>query len=353
MNGVKPHTELLDVLKKRFPNVGIGSQPENVSTKDSKVVFSGLPGVFTIKPVYISINTVEELKELGGIPDSFYDKVKDTHEMPKMNPEELKNAKSKHPDFCRALSKYVYGNSREVKDYESILNEKRFPASIAFYSGDAIDVYAGHPLEISGPVALSYDTVRMHEGSKIIFEEGNGSLTTNTFSSERQVYIENVGQNGLSGATGAKGTDVNNKNKNGGDGGRGANGASGGTSSDIKVALGDVIGLPVTVKSTGGNGGNGGAGGAGGKNSSSYGGKGGSGGNGGDGGDGGNSGNIYITYKSGDVSNWVVISTGGKGGVGGNGGAGGKGDDGSGSNGSPGKPGNGGSTGSITIEPEK
>lgn len=70
----QPHTSFIATLSERFPNIEIGSQKEKVNTEnyDGELLFSVMPNNNYILPIYVTVNTVQELKELSGISDAIF-----------------------------------------------------------------------------------------------------------------------------------------------------------------------------------------------------------------------------------------------------------------------------------------
>lgn len=344
----QPHTTFMTMLSERFPNIEIGSQKEKVNTEDydGELSFSVMPNNNHILPIYVTVNTVQELKELSGISDDIFVNEPDHHVMPRQSYEQLSKSKSIHPDYCCAFSKYIYGNSQEVMEYAECINEKRFPLRVALYSGTELVIEADKPLIIEDPqgqpVVISYDKIIMKKGAKIVFKT-NSILKSNSLTTESDCEFINIGGDGGDGGAGAAGASDTSKGGNGGAGGNGSKGANGTSAGDVEVTIGNVDGKTVVAKSVGGKGGSGGSGGNGGNGSNN----GGAGGNGGDGGNGGNGGTIRITY-SGNPGAFSASALGGNGGTGGTGGTGGNGDN-KGANGTSGNGGAGGEVGKIII----
>ncbi|TDB62106.1 hypothetical protein [Photorhabdus khanii] len=353
MNKVKIVAETLAELHEYYRLTDIERQPKQLKTADfdGPVVFSDDPKIATVSPAFFTVQTIQELKRLGGVPDSDYGPggMEPHHPLPEpYSAERLANVTGNHADVCKAFRAYIYGDSALVKDYENILNAKRFPLKIALYGGDSITISAGNPLIVQSqdnhgePIVLVYEQITVEPGGQIIYRT-NGAVQANTMTmvsaldlNNDSFNIINQGNNGSHGANGGSGGDgkngsngnagQNNKNScakaatagtngaNGVDGGSGSNGENGGNAADINLKVGQVTGV-VSLASIGGNGGDGGNGGHGGiggnggngGSSTDYcsagrggnGGSGGDGGNGGNSGKGGNGGNIYFRYDSG------------------------------------------------------
>ncbi|NRN27203.1 hypothetical protein [Photorhabdus heterorhabditis] len=408
MNKVKIIAETLSELREHYRLTGIERHPKQLKTADfgGPVIFSDDPKIATVPPVFFTVQTIQELKRLGGVPDSDYGPggMEPHHPLPEpYSAERLANVTGNHADLCKAFSAYIYGDSALVKDYEDILNAKRFPLKVALYGGDSIIISADKPLIIQSrdnhgePLVLVYEQITVEPGGKIIYRT-NGAVQANTMtmvsslgSDSDPTNIINRGSDGNHGGNGANGTDgktgghgnAGQDNKSscakaatsgtngtyGTDGSAGSNGENGGGANDIVLKIAYLTGT-VNLESTGGNGGNGGNGGKGGRGgnggngggSTSYcsagrggsGGNGGKGNNGGNGGKGGDGGNIYVTYESGSPvfnakSAGGMRGEGGYAGYGGGGGYGGSGSP-SGSNGKIGASGNDGLAGATGVK---
>ncbi|ERT11981.1 hypothetical protein [Photorhabdus temperata] len=384
MDKIRTVAETLAILHQYHHPVGIERQPKQLKTADfdGSVIFSDDPKIATIPPAFFTVQTIQELKKLGGVPDSDYGpgKMEPHHPLPEpFSAERLANAPGNHIDLCKAFRAYIYGNSALVKDYEDIINAKRFPMKVALYSGDSITVAASNPLIVQSqdghgePVVLVYKQITIEPSGQIIYRT-NGTVQTNIIakvsisdSDDEPYNIINQGGNGSNGGNGNNGYDgrsgnngnagKDNKNScatgatagtngsNGIDGGVGSNGGNGSNAYDINLNVNHITGS-VNLETIGGNGGDGGNGGNGGI--------GGNGGDGGNGGKGGNGGNIYFNYTSGTptISAKSVGGYGGARGYAGSRGIGGYGGSGSpsgstGPNGVSGKDGIVGTTGAV------
>ncbi|MEK9495962.1 hypothetical protein V2H77_05750 [Photorhabdus sp. P32] len=408
MDKIRTVSETLAVLHQRHHLFGIERQPKQLKTSDfdGPVVFSNDQKTATVLPAFFTVQTIQELKALGGVPDSQYGsgKMEPHHPLPEpFSAERLADVFGNHIDLCKAFRAYIYGDSALVKDYEEILNAKRFPMKVALYSGDELTITKDKPLIIEDkdcygePVVLIYNQIAIEPGGEIIYCT-NGKVKANTIvvngSAQKPDFISKgsdgangfdgeLGRNGFSGGDGVAGIEkaygcaveatAGTDATDGSSGGLGMGGGNGGNAYDIVIDVELLIG-PINLVSIGGNGGNGGDGGHGGNGGTGgnggnkvgecSAGSGGNGGNGGDaghagnGGNGGDSGNVYINVSEGQP----VISVQSYGGHGGNGGKGGKGGEGgkggaghssqsgvSGQDGIDGKPGEAGVAGKIYV----
>ncbi|NHB89756.1 collagen-like protein [Photorhabdus tasmaniensis] len=371
MDKIRTVAETLAILHQYHHLVGIERQPKQLKTSDfdGKVIFSNDPKTATVPPAFFTVQTIQELKELGGIPDSEYGpgKMEPHHPLPEpFSAERLANVTGNHIDLCKAFRAYIYSDSALVKDYEEMLNAKRFPMKIALYSGESITVTADNPVIVEDkdgygePVALVYDQIIFEPGGQIIYHT-SGSINANKVIGNEGSAKENIvnrghdGAEGLEGEPGNVGADGSNGSEGvghkngcyfdgtpgtdgtcGAVGAIGGNGAPGENVNDLTMNVQSLTGL-IRMLSKGGNGGNGGHGGMGGHGGrggnggtvttswdyqwcvpgcGGNGGPGGDGGNGGNGGKGGDSGNIYINFSDGNPI-LDVASFGGLGGEGG------------------------------------
>ncbi|WP_157975420.1 collagen-like triple helix repeat-containing protein [Photorhabdus sp. CRCIA-P01] len=386
MDNIRTVAETLAILHQNHRPFGLERQPKQLKTSDfdGPVIFSNDLKTATVPPAFFTVQTIQELKALGGVPDSRYGpgKMESYHPLPEpFSAERLANVPGNHIDLCKAFRVYIYGDSALVKDYEEMLNAKRFPMKIAFYSGEEITISEDNPLIIMDkdnygePVVLVYNQITIEPEGKVICYT-NGRIETNVLQGigYGPYHFFNKGVDGEDGVTGTSGSSGVNgvdgspglKNKNtyvtpptpgtdgtkGSPGMRGSDGEPGSAAEKLTVVSAQVGGM-IYLESEGGDGGNGGHGGDGGDGghggdggycgghgyvttSSLY--RAGNGGNGADGGDGGNGGNgghsgdggdIEFNYSTGnpDMSYWSMpglegaSGRAGKGGKGGDGGS--------------------------------
>ncbi|MDB6371858.1 hypothetical protein [Photorhabdus bodei] len=377
MDKIRTVTETLAILHQNHHLIGVERQPKQLKTSDfdGKVIFSNDPETATVPPAFFTVQTIQELKALGGVLDSEYGpgKMKPHHPLPEpFSAERLANVSGNHIDLCKAFRAYIYSDSALVKDYEEMLNAKRFPMKVALYSGEKMTISSDNPLVVEDkddygePVVLVYEQIIIEPGGQIIYRT-NGRIEANTIVGNENTGKENVvnrGSNGADGLDGAPG----NQGANGSDGkdgkdskngclisatsgtdgasgsvgGLGGDGAAAGNANDLTITTSQSLTGTVNAATIGGNGGNGGRGGLGGRGgnggnggnwgngtikwcpagAAGNGGAGGNGGNGGRGGKGGDSGNIYINYSDGNPV-LQVVSINGLGGEGGKAGWGG------------------------------
>ncbi|MDB6371861.1 hypothetical protein [Photorhabdus bodei] len=347
MDKIRTVAETLAILHQNHHPFGLERQPKQLKTSDfdGPVIFSNDLKTSTVPPAFFTVQTIQEMKLLGGVPDSRYGpgKMESYHPLPEpFSAERLANVPGNHIDLCKAFRAYIYGDSALVKDYEEMLNAKRFPMKVAVFSGENITVTNSNPLIIKDkehagePVVLVYNQITIEPEGKIICYT-NGRIEANIIQgvgSGPQHFISKGldGEIGAPGATGNSGTDgvdgsPGRQNKHtclisptsgtdgikGSSGAQGSGGAPGGEGPRLTVVCDNVDGQ-IELWSAGSDGGMGGNGG-----------RGGNGGNGGNGGYGSFYGNVA------DYSHYVTVGTpcqpaiGGCGGDGGDGGDGGNG----------------------------
>lgn len=363
-----------------------------------------------LKPVYVTVQSIDDFKEFGGIPDDLYASgaVQEHHYIPPEWPtDKMKRLEElslrERIMICKAYQAYIFGNSQKVQSYKEIIQNLFFPAQVALFSGENLYVESGEILTIKSPspdvpVVLSFIKVTVEAGGRII-NTCPVTWLVNTFEQQGDVSPYNLVCKGADGkpgtdndskpgpsAPGKKGPDGEDDGKHcviqphNGDPGQpgltgetGGNGVSGSDASSGKFTF-DTVNGPVILGSLGGNGGDGGKGGDGGQggsgglpgNMSKYctkqaypgvGGKGGNGGPGGKGGDGGNGNEVYFNYTTLESGGSISVyqpkdqCQGGKGGSPGQPGKGGEGSEsaGSGEPGQVGENGKNGKYGSVYI----
>uniref|UniRef100_UPI00159EBC18 collagen-like triple helix repeat-containing protein n=1 Tax=Photorhabdus luminescens TaxID=29488 RepID=UPI00159EBC18 len=306
MDKIRTVAETLAILHQYHHPFGLERQPKQLKTADfdGPVIFSNDPETATVPPAFFTVQTIQELKALGGVSDSRYGpgKIEPYHPLPEpFSAERLAGVSGYHIDLRKAFRAYIYGDSALVKDYEEMLNAKRFPMKVALYSGEEITITADNPLIIEDkehcgePVVLVYDKITIEPEGKVICYT-NGRIEANVIQGfgGKPLQFVHKGRDGETGAPGATG----NSGANGVDGSpgrqkkdtcvtpptsgtdgtkgspgtKGSDGEPGGMADKLTVSAAHLDGM-VYLVSKGGDGGNGG-----------YGGDGGGGGNGGDGG---------------------------------------------------------------------
>lgn len=326
----------------------------NTGDTPGPTVLSRDPAESAIAPSFLMLRNIDEVKEVGGVPDTVFadGEVGRSAPVQPFNPATMRLRRFS-PEICAAMGAYLFGDSALVRSYKDVLNALRFPMAVAVHEVQEVIVTKDHPLIISGdgygnPIALIFKKVTVEPGGEIIWKGAGGVL-----SAEEMIYQQRPGEEpdhpnlvstGLSGPDGDHGKngtpggngqdgfggvssegpeeddetggayqfswlgkgDCKQQATNGTNGTAGARGQDGqagvhgGDSNEINIKCEKIEGT-LRVGSGGGNGGNGGNGGDGGNGgrggnggagtSKCSAGIGGNGANGGDGGDGANGGN--------------------------------------------------------------
>jgi hypothetical protein len=132
-----------------------------------------------IEPQTLTIEDVDHLKKVAGIPDEEYDNGEIPHHHEPL--EEWPAGKNEHApadlspeenDRVRdALIHHVYGHSEKVASYREVLNNHFFPMEAAVWAVLDVTVYPGHPLILKGNnQGHDFGIVTIKPGGQIIFE---------------------------------------------------------------------------------------------------------------------------------------------------------------------------------------
>ena len=357
------------------------------SSKAGAVVLSADPAKSSVPPKVITVNNLDELKELIGMPEtdthSFMDHSFIRELLEKKNDGDL--TKDDRHNVKLGATSYILGNSSGLKGTAmTTIYKAMFPMTLAAFTAENFTVTPENPLVLGDGTVNNFGTVTVEEGGQI--ESGTATLRCQNLIQQGPVnpgtYTIKVELPSISptqaqsGDAGNSPTEKGPKGQNGvscgshcktkpTDGGQGPGGQPGGNGHEglngahgpiltcnIANAEGNISIYAGSQKGQdGGNGGNGGNGGPGGDpgdcpsqcngSCASQGpsGNGGDGGNGGNGGDGGNGAQVYFSYSgSPSIFPTAPQSEGGNGGSFGTGGTGNE----NGSNGSEGEDGTGG-----------
>lgn len=132
-----------------------------------------------VEPHPVTVNNVDDLKRLAGVPDADYDSgVIEKHHAPL---EEWPQEKSDHAaedlgaedraQLRDALVSYVYGHSDSVASYRTILNNHFFPMEAAAFAVMDVTVTSGSPLQLTANNgAYNYGIVTIEPGGQILVE---------------------------------------------------------------------------------------------------------------------------------------------------------------------------------------
>ncbi|MFZ7092716.1 hypothetical protein [Primorskyibacter sp. 2E233] len=155
------------------------------------MVISSDPGQDNLNSRLVNVNSIAELKAIGGIADSHFESAGDKHvdypedalktdvgaaiERARLDSCSLESLL--HPDdhavVDQAMMAYLNGNSAKVKDFEPVINALRFPMQILVTAGEDITVTKDNPLiigqdspHVQGGKAI-FGTVTVEEGGQI------------------------------------------------------------------------------------------------------------------------------------------------------------------------------------------
>jgi len=148
------------------------------------------PNLDNLNSRLITVNSVEELKQIGGIANAQFKEGNDRHlnypdEVASSIMSAIDRAKSDNcalesfiephhlQNIDAAMLAFVNGNSEKVKGYEPVINALKFPAQILVTAGEDITVTPSNPLIIGenspfvqGGLAL-FGTVTVEPGGQI------------------------------------------------------------------------------------------------------------------------------------------------------------------------------------------
>lgn len=155
------------------------------------MVVSADPGQDNLESRLMDVNSVAELKAIGGVADIHFKASGDKHvnypdgQLKTDVPAAISRARADncalesliHPDdekvIDQAMIAYVHGDSSKVKNFEEVINALRFPTQILVTTGEDITVTKANPLIIgkdspyvSGGKAV-FGTVTVEEGGQI------------------------------------------------------------------------------------------------------------------------------------------------------------------------------------------
>ncbi|WP_444944389.1 hypothetical protein ACJJIK_04890 [Microbulbifer sp. ZKSA006] len=149
-----------------------------------------------IKPQYIEVENLDDLKALAGNADQDYengtmerhlhenlpdwDMAKSSHAPEALSAEENNN-------IVKAMKTYVYGHSSHVKSYKDVIHKHHFPMTLMAFSAENITVKSGDTLNVtsdSTPGAVAdIGKLTIEEGGSINFEV-HATWTVQEFVSE-------------------------------------------------------------------------------------------------------------------------------------------------------------------------
>jgi len=127
----------------------------------------------------ITVNHIDDLKRLAGIPDADYESGAMQHHL--QAPPEWPQEKNAHAledldptergHLRNALAAYVYGDSSRVSSYTAVLNNNFFPLQAGAFAVLNVTVSTSSPLVLAGNNnAFNFGIVTIDPGGQIIVE---------------------------------------------------------------------------------------------------------------------------------------------------------------------------------------
>lgn len=173
----------------------VGLTPEHIASFQAAIAKPG-PTIISTRPergnvplMNLAVPNVQELKRLGGFPDSVYISGRYSDAAitypPPLAPGATHLLSECGDDLCRleaelgpkvrkdvevAMRAFVQGNSTKVVEYEPLINALHFPMQTAVAGGEVIDITAESPLIIDnpdGPVELVFAAMNIFDGGFI------------------------------------------------------------------------------------------------------------------------------------------------------------------------------------------
>jgi len=149
--------------------------------KAGPVVLSSNEAESHVKPQFITVRSLDEIKSLIGVSDEVYASGERGEVIVDLPPPLPKTRKRKppaeltleeHHAIDRAGEHYIFGHSKRARSYKESFEQLRMPMRIAAFSSENITVTKDKPLRITGPdpVALVAGVITMEAGSEIIVE---------------------------------------------------------------------------------------------------------------------------------------------------------------------------------------
>jgi hypothetical protein len=132
-----------------------------------------------IEPQPMTVDDVDQLKHLAGIPDEDYDSgtIEPHHDPLEPWPEDKNEHKpedlsaEENDTIHQALTAHVYGHSDRVSSYTAVLNNHFFPMDAVAWAVLDVTVDPDHPLVLKGNNhAYNFGTVTIKAGGQIIIE---------------------------------------------------------------------------------------------------------------------------------------------------------------------------------------
>jgi hypothetical protein len=132
-----------------------------------------------IPPHPMTIDNVDDLKRLAGVPDEEYDAGRLEHHHDEL--EEWPQDKNEHApqdlsaeenqQVHHALTTHVYGHTERVASYKAVVNNHFFPMDAVAFAVLDVTVDPEHPLVLTGNnQAYNFGIVTIKAGGQIIFQ---------------------------------------------------------------------------------------------------------------------------------------------------------------------------------------
>lgn len=154
-------------------------------TSKGPVVLSADAKESHVEAHLVTVNSLDDVKRLAGNPDGDYESGKMAEHHPKFElwpehknglaAEELSAEENNRINDAELA--YIYGNSKHVKSYKSIIESHKYPATFAVFAVEDICLDASNsPMVIKSESAHNYGTLTICAGGSIKFE-ANAVLT--------------------------------------------------------------------------------------------------------------------------------------------------------------------------------
>ncbi|MEJ2169422.1 MAG: hypothetical protein P8X90_28275 [Desulfobacterales bacterium] len=149
--------------------------------KAGPVVLSSDEAKSHVKPNYITINSLDEIKSLIGVADNAFESGQRSEAIFDLPPPLPKGKKRKaqaqlteeeRQTINRAAEHYIFGHSKRTRSYKTAFESLRMPMRVAAFASENITVTKDRPYRITGPdpVVLTAGVITMEAGSEIIVE---------------------------------------------------------------------------------------------------------------------------------------------------------------------------------------
>lgn len=148
-------------------------------THPGQLVASPDPEASTIRPHMLTVEDVDTLKQLAGIPDSHYASglMEEHHRIPEEWPSErrqLTRAQASAEELAEihhAHLVWLYGNSSRVDSYRDVINAMDYPKLIPVFAAEELVITAANsPYVITAESGHIYGLVSIYAGGSIKFE---------------------------------------------------------------------------------------------------------------------------------------------------------------------------------------